>query len=171
MDSLERFRLFDADNRLAEQLAKTKPTPDYVLAELFIYRESGLVIDPTADAILGDSENGDSKKGKLNMFPFAKVLVDSPKFKAGDIIKLSNDITKPPVPNPEYDTVVYHNKAYPNDKRELPPQYLGEVNIIKFLELYSYDHRPFRKRSDKNYVVLIPTGYIECVMDKEMMLK
>lgn len=165
MTSDQKFKLFYDDNRLVKEFANTKPADGYVMLELFIYKEGGVLLSDTNDAL------GDTTGGTVNVFPFGKVLVDSGSYKAGDIVKISNEVAKPPEKNPEYDAVKHHNLAYPNDARMLPPKYLGEFNIVEFLKMYSYDARPFKKKSTPNYVVCIQLHQIECKMDVELLLK
>lgn len=165
MDSGQKFKLFYNDNRLVNEHKNTIPADGYILLELFIYKEGGVLLSDTNDAL------GDTTGGRVSVFPFGKVLVDSGKYKAGDIVKISNEVALAPEINPEYNSVKKHNLAYPNDARQLPPKYVGEFNIVKFLTTYSYDSRPFVKKTGPNYVVCIQNHLIECKMDAELMLK
>lgn len=165
MESKQKFKLFYDDNRLVKELENTKPADGYILIELFLYKEGGVLLSEMNDAL------GDKTGGTIHVFPFGKVLVDAGKYKAGDIVKISNEVAKPPENNPEYDSIKHHNLAYPNDARQLPSRYLGEFNIVAFLNMYSYDHRPFNKKSTPNYVVNIQLHQVECKMDVALLLK
>lgn len=165
MEAAQKFKLFYDDNRLVKEHANTEPASGYTLVELFIYKEGGVLLSDTNDAL------GDKTGGAVSVFPFGKVLVSNEKYKAGDIVKISNEVARPPEKNPEYDSVKTHNLAYPNDARQLPPKYVGEFNVVEFLEMYSYDSRPFVKKTAPNYVVCIQNHQIECKMDAELMLK
>lgn len=164
-EDIQKFSLFLENKKTIEELANTEPPDDYVLVELFIYKGSGLIDEVTV------ALEGDDGKGKTMVYPFAKVLKDGKKYKAGDIVKLPNELAKRPQINPDWETVTKENKAFPNSKKTPPPKYLGEANIVVFFEKYGYDYRPFRKMGSPNYVACIPIYIIECKMDTEMMLK
>lgn len=157
--SKEKFKLFLDDKKSTELAKKIKPSSGMVLIQMFMYRNSGLVMDEFGAAM------NTKEKGQIETWPYAKVL-NSKDYVTGAIVKLGSDYVSKATLNPAYEAIKANNDMYPMDYRDPGQKYTG--GIVDLLKRYGFDLKPFKKQED--FVAIIPTHFIECEMDTELML-
>jgi hypothetical protein len=163
--SAARFKRWLESDTNIKKAENIEPLQGMILVEIFMWRESGLIIDETTEALGG---NG---KGKVGYMPIAKVLkFVGDKFKAGDIVKLSYESTKRPVSRKqEYDAIVAHNNMYPDDY--VDPGELYEGGIVETQKRYGFRFNPFDDSElIDNAKVVIPVHYLEVKQDPALMV-
>ncbi len=162
---IDMFKKFVGDTAKEEKASKIKPARGMALLELFMYKESTILVTE------GNAVDGKGDKGGFKYWPIAKVLAVHPndtEYKVGDIVKLSNvSCETPKNRTKEVEAIKSHNEHYPAEYQDPGDLFVG--GVASLLKDYRFLFNPLDENElSNNTKILIGAHEIHCVMSKEL---
>lgn len=164
-DPVQKFKEFIGNTANIERAKNIRPSRGMVLLDIFIYRESTLLVTESG------AIDTDGKRGNFNYWPIAKVLAvnaNDTEYKPGDLVKINNDLCATPKNRTaRRNAIIEHNKHYPGEYEDPGP--IWEGGIADTMVRYNLPFNPLSETErEENTKVLIPSHLIECILDKEL---
>jgi hypothetical protein len=155
------FDKFKGDNSLIDKLSGIKATSDKICLQLF-------TVSVDTNILREGMKEGDVGTKDYRWWELAKVIIGNEKIPSGKIVKLLNEITIKPTKNLEYETVIKHNAAYPNEQRNLPSKFNMD-GLYGYTSRFFFSTSPFKRGWDElqdtnpDCLMGIPSHMIEFV--------